>query len=224
MLVDVITIFPGMIAPIMREGVVGKALESGVLSLRITNLRDFCTDRHRITDDYPFGGGPGLLMKPEPIFRAIKYLKDGHEEAITILTTPQGERFDQQLAEKLSKKIHLIVFCGRYRGLDERAKEKLFDMEVSIGEYVLSGGELAALVMLDAISRLLPGTLGNKDSIREETFSQGLLDSPQYTRPREYEGMSVPEVLLNGDHAAIELWRKQMALSATRKHRPDLLD
>jgi tRNA (guanine37-N1)-methyltransferase len=223
-LVDVITIFPGMIAPIMREGVVGKALESGVLNLRITDLRDFCTDRHRITDDYPFGGGPGLLMKPEPIFRAINHLKDGHEEAITILTTPQGERFDQQMAEKLSKKLHLIVFCGRYRGVDERAKEKLFDMEVSIGEYVLSGGELAALVMLDAISRLLPGTLGNKDSIREETFSQGLLDSPQYTRPREYEGMSVPEVLLNGDHAAIELWRKQMALSSTRKHRPDLLD
>jgi tRNA (guanine37-N1)-methyltransferase len=224
MLIEVITIFPGMFASVMTSGVTGKAQERGILNLRAVNLRDFCTDRHRVTDDYPFGGGAGLVMKPEPVFRAMEHLRAGHPEALGILTSPRGERFTQEMARELAARQHLIFLCGRYRGVDERARENLFDREVSLGDYVLSGGELAAMVMIDVIARLLPGTLGNADSLEEESFSPTLLDSPQYTRPQEFEGMSVPEVLVSGDHKEIELWRRQQALKATRKHRPDLLD
>jgi tRNA (guanine37-N1)-methyltransferase len=224
MLIEVITIFPGMFASVMTSGVTGKAQERGILNLRAVNLRDFCTDRHRVTDDYPFGGGAGLVMKPEPVFRAMAHLRVGHPEALGILTGPQGERFTQEMAREFAVRQHLIFLCGRYRGVDERARENLFDREVSLGDYVLSGGELAAMVMIDVIARLLPGTLGNADSLDEESFSPTLLDSPQYTRPQDYESMSVPEVLVSGDHKEIELWRRQQALQATRKHRPDLLD
>jgi tRNA (guanine37-N1)-methyltransferase len=224
MLIEVITIFPGMFARVMTSGVIGKAQERGILNLRAVNLRDYCIDRHRVTDDYPFGGGAGLVMKPEPVFRAMAHLRHGHPEAISILPSPQGKRFTQEMAQELATRQHLIFLCGRYRGVDERAREKLFDREVSLGDYVLSGGELAAMVMIDVITRLLPGTLGNTDSLEEESFNSTLLDSPQYTRPQDYEGMIVPEVLVSGDHKEIELWRRQKALEATRKHRPDLLD
>lgn len=224
MLIEVITIFPGMFASVMTQGVIGKAQERGILNLRAINLRDYCTDRHRVTDDYPFGGGAGLVMKPEPVFRAMAHLRHDHPEAVSILTSPQGERFTQEMAREFATRQHLIFLCGRYRGVDERARQKLFDREVSLGDYVLSGGELAAMVMIEVITRLLPGTLGNTDSLEEESFSPALLDSPQYTRPQDYEGMTVPEVLTSGDHKEIELWRRQKALEATRKHRPDLLD
>jgi len=221
-LIDVITIFPAMFVPLMQSGVIGKAWESGIIELRAINLRDFCTDRHRVTDDYPFGGGPGLVMKPEPIFRAVRHLKKDHPQAFCILTAPGGARFDQAMAMELAQKPHLIIFCGRYRGVDERAKS-LFDREVSIGDYILTGGEPAVLVMVDAIVRLLPGALGNADSLSQEAFAEGMLDSPQYTRPRVVEGMEVPEVLLSGDHQAIARWREEMARQATEQRRPDLL-
>jgi tRNA (guanine37-N1)-methyltransferase len=200
-----------------------KALDRGLIRVRVQNLRDFAEDRHRMTDDYPYGGGSGMVMKPEPIIRAVEAVKTAHPDAKSILLTPQGERFHQGLAKELSEHKHWILICGRYEGLDERVRLAAVDREISIGDYVLTGGEIPALVFIDAVSRYLPGFLGCKQSVEEDSFAQGLLEYPQYTRPPIFRGLAVPEVLLSGDHARIASWRRRESLRRTFLRRPDLL-
>lgn len=222
--IDVLTIFPGMFAGPLGESMLRRAQERGLVEIRVHDLRQFATDRHRTTDDYPFGGGPGMVMKPEPVFRAVEHLTAGQDEpARVILLSPQGRRFDQALAWELSRERHLILICGRYEGVDERVRLGLATDEISIGDYVLTGGELPAMVIIDAVVRLLPGVLGDQRSPREESFSDGLLEGPHYTRPREFRGMAVPEVLLSGHHGQIRRWRRKEALRRTLERRPDLL-
>lgn len=199
-----------------------RAQESKIVDLRIHNLRDWTTDKHHIVDDTPFGGGQGMVMKPEPIFAAVEELKT--QQSKIILMSPAGKRFDQAMATDLSKDSHLIVICGHYEGVDHRVIEHLVDIEISIGDYVLTNGAIAAVVLVDAIVRLLPGVLGHEHSAIDDSFSAGLLEGPQYTRPAEFRGWKVPEVLLSGNHAEIEKWRKDEALKRTRENRPDLLD
>jgi len=198
-----------------------RAQESGVIVLRIHNLRDWTTDKHHVVDDAPFGGGQGMVMKPEPIFAAIESLR--RADSITVLMTPQGKRFDQTLADQMSKKKHLIVLCGHYEGIDHRVVEHLADTEVSIDDYVLTNGAIAAVVFVDAVVRLIPSVLGHERSAVDDSFRSGLLEAPQYTRPAEFRGWKVPEVLLSGNHAQIAAWRKEQALRRTRQNRPDLL-
>ena len=222
---DILTLFPDIINAYLNEGILKRAQRQGLLEVRVYNIRDFTTDKHRTVDDYPFGGGPGMVMKPEPLFRAIESLKEDGESRRVILLSPQGRQFNQTLAEELSREERRIVFiCGRYEGVDERVRIALVDEEISIGDYVLTGGELAALVIIDASARLIPGVLGCDKSMEEESFSWGLLDYPHYTRPREFRGLKVPEVLLSGNHRQIWLWRRKEALRKTLKMRPDLLE
>jgi len=199
-----------------------RAQEKGIIDVRIHNLRDWTTDKHRIVDDAPFGGGQGMVMKPEPIFAAVEQLKT--QQSKIILMSPGGRRLDQKLATELSPESHLIVICGHYEGVDERVIEHLVDLEISIGDYVLTNGAIAAVVLVDAVVRLLPGVLGHAHSAADDSFSAGILEGPQYTRPAEFRGWKVPEVLLSGNHAEIAKWQKEQALKRTKQNRPDLLD
>jgi tRNA (guanine37-N1)-methyltransferase len=221
MKIDVLTLFPGMFAGPLDESIVRRARDTGRLSLQIHNLRDYTHDRHRTVDDKPFGGGPGMLLKPEPVFEAVEHLAD--EQTRVILLTPAGRRFNQALARELAQAEHLLLVCGSYEGFDERIREALADDELSIGDFVLTNGALPAMVVVDAVVRLLPGVLGDDESAREESFSQDGLEYPQYTRPAEFRGMKVPEVLLSGHHAEIAKWRAQQARRRTETRRPDLL-
>ena len=198
-----------------------RAQENGALELRIHNLRDWTTDKHHVVDDAPFGGGQGMVMKPEPIFAAVESLR--RPNSVTILMTPQGKRFDQTLANEMSKQQHLVVLCGHYEGIDHRVVEHLANAEISIGDYVLTNGAIAAVVFVDAVVRLIPGVLGDDQSAIDDSFRGGLLEAPQYTRPAEFRGWTVPEVLLSGNHAQIATWRKEKAVRRTRENRPDLL-
>ena len=222
MKIDVLTLFPGMFPGPLDESIIKRACESGRLRLGIHDLRDFTHDRHRTVDDRPFGGGPGMLIKPEPVFEAVEDLRD--EKTRVILTSPAGRPFRQQIARELAAEEHLLLVCGSYEGFDERVRERLADDEISIGDYVLTNGALPAMVVIDAVARLLPGVLGDDESSQDESFSGCLLEYPQYTRPAEFRGMNVPEVLLSGDHAAIEKWRREQATVQTRQRRPDLLE
>ena len=199
----------------------GRAQETRVLDLQIHNLRDWTSDRHHIVDDAPFGGGPGMVMKPEPIFAAVESLQT--EASTVVLMTPQGRRFDQSMAQEFSTRKHLIIICGHYEGVDHRIIEQLVNVEISIGDYVLTNGAIAAVVFVDAIVRLLPGVLGHEQSASDDSFAGGLLEGPQYTRPAEFRGWKVPEILLSGHHAEIAAWRKREAEQRTRQNRPDLL-
>jgi tRNA (guanine37-N1)-methyltransferase len=219
---DVVTIFPEFFDSPLRQGLLARAHDRGVLTVQVHDLRRFASDRHRTVDDEPFGGGPGMVMKPEPWFAAVESLPRW-EAARRILLTPAGRRLDQKLVEELARSEHLVLMCGRYEGVDERVAEGLATDEISIGDYVLGGGEAAALVVIDAVARLVPGVVGEPASIMEESFTSGTLDYPHYTRPAEYRGMRVPDVLLSGDHKAIADWRKRRALERTRERRPDLL-
>ena len=198
-----------------------RAQENGIVHLHIYDLRDWTTDKHHVIDDAPFGGGPGMVMKPEPIFAAVESLRN--EKSTVVLMTPQGERLTQTAAEKFAGSEHLVVICGHYEGIDHRVIEHLVDAEISIGDYVLTNGAIAAVVLVDATVRLLPGVLGDEQSAAEDSFSAGLLEAPQYTRPAEFRGWKVPEILLSGNHAEIAAWRKNEALRRTRENRPDLL-
>lgn len=222
---DIVSIFPGMVKAPLADGVVGRAIGRGALDVLVHDLRDFTTDRHRVVDDMPFGGGPGMVMKPEPFFAAVDRIRRarGTPEAI-VLTSPDGERFTHRDAVRLAALAHVVLLCGRYEGVDERVREHLATESLSIGDYVLSGGELPALVMLDAIARLVPGVVGDEQSVARDSFVGGLLDYPQYTRPAVFEGHEVPAVLLSGHHAAIARWRRREALARTLARRPDLLD
>lgn len=221
MLVDIVTIFPEMFSSPFSAGTVRRAVEAGALSLTVHNLRDFTHDRHRTVDDSPFGGGAGMVFKPEPLFEAVESLR--REDSWVVLLSPQGELLRQPLVQQLAVRPHLILLCGRYEGVDERAREHLVDQEISIGDYLLSGGELAAIVVVEAVARLLPGVLGSPDSLKEESLTWGLLEYPHYTRPASFRGWAVPPVLLSGNHALIARWRREQALRRTRQRRPDLL-
>lgn len=225
MTIDIVTIFPAMVEAALSEGVVAKARERNLVDIRARDLRAFTGDRHRTTDDVPYGGGPGMVMKPEPIFRAVEAIaaERGRPDAV-VLMTPQGRLFTHREAERLSRCERVIVICGRYEGVDERVSEALVTDELSIGDYVLTGGELPALVVVDAVVRLRPGVVGDQASVEGDSFVRGLLDHPHYTRPAEMRGMAVPGVLLSGHHAEIDRWRRQQRLRRTRIRRPDLLD
>jgi tRNA (guanine37-N1)-methyltransferase len=223
MIFDILTIFPEIFRSPLSESLMKKALDRGIIQVRVWNLRDFTGDKHRTTDDYPYGGGAGMVMKAEPVFRAVEEIKGKNPEARTVLLTPQGERFHQGLAQELSEQKHWILICGRYEGLDERVRLGAVDREISIGDYILNGGEIPALVFLEVISRFVPGFLGSEQSVEEESFSDGLLEYPQYTRPPVFRGMEVPEVLLSGNHAEIKRWRRKESLKRTHRRRPDLL-
>ena len=221
MRVDILTLFPDICRAPLSESMMKRAQESRALELRIHNLRDWTTDKHRMADDSPFGGGQGMVMKPEPVFAAVESLRD--DASTVVLMTPQGRTFNQSLAFEFSRREHLIVICGHYEGIDHRVTEHLVEAEISIGDYVLTNGAIAAVVLVDAVARLLPGVLGHEGSAANDSFSEGLLEGPQYTRPAEFRGWRVPEVLLSGNHAQIAAWRKEQALERTRKNRPDLL-
>lgn len=222
---DIVTIFPGMVAAPLAEGIVGRAIERGLLDVGIHDLRDFTTDRHRVVDDVPFGGGPGMVLKPEPLFRSVERIRAerGAPGAI-VLTSPDGPKLTHKTAERLRDTGHVVILCGRYEGVDERVRRHLATEEISIGDYVLSGGELPALVIIDAVARLVPGVVGDEQSVARDSFANGLLDFPQYTRPADYEGMTVPPVLVSGHHGEIEKWRRREALARTLERRPDLLE
>jgi tRNA (guanine37-N1)-methyltransferase len=246
---DIVTIFPKMLEGPLSEGIVARAIAKGLLDVRVHDLRDFTSDRHRVVDDMPFGGGPGMVLKPEPLFAAVEAIvaqrraetdasgrspgdvsagasakAEGRRRAI-VLTSPDGERLTHDVATRLSALDHVVILCGRYEGVDERVREHLATETISIGDYVVSGGELPALVVVDAVARLVPGVVGDDSSVAGDSFARGgLLDFPQYTRPAEFRGMRVPDVLLSGHHAEIEKWRWEQALERTRRHRPDLLD
>jgi tRNA (guanine37-N1)-methyltransferase len=222
MKIDVLTLFPGMFTGPLDESIVQRARVSGRLSLGIHNLRDYTHDRHRTVDDRPFGGGPGMLLKPEPIFEAVEALSG--PETHVVLMSPAGRRFSQAIAGQLAAKTHLLLICGSYEGVDERVRQALVHDDLSIGDYVLTNGALPAMVIVDVVSRLIPGVLGDDESALEESFSQGLLEYPHYTRPAEFRGMQVPEVLLSGHHAEIEKWRAEQSRERTRRWRPDLTD
>jgi tRNA (guanine37-N1)-methyltransferase len=221
---DIVTIFPAMVAQPLAAGILGRAIDDGVIDVKVHDLRDFTTDRHRVVDDQPYGGGPGMVLKPEPIFRALDAIEAGRGAPLTvIMTSPQGTPFTQDVARRLSAARHIVLLCGRYEGFADRVRVRVSE-ELSIGDYVLTGGELPALVVLDAVARLVPGVVGDEQSVVEDSFSRGLLDFPHYTRPAEFETLRVPDVLLSGNHAEIRRWRKREALARTLARRPDLLD
>jgi tRNA (guanine37-N1)-methyltransferase len=222
MIFEILTIFPGMFSSPMEESIVGKAHDRGLIEVRVHNVRDFAVDRHQMTDDRPFGGGEGMVMKPEPIVSALRAITDTGPPARIVLLNPQGRLFNQEIARELSRLERLILVCGRYEGVDERVAEYFTDDQISIGDYVLTGGELAAMVVVDALTRLLPGALGNEGSAFSDSFSQPILEHPQYTRPQNFEGMGVPAVLLCGNHESIRRWRRGQALLRTSIRRPDL--
>jgi tRNA (guanine37-N1)-methyltransferase len=221
--IDLVTIFPRMCDGPLGEGIVRRAIDSGLVDVRVHDLRDYTADRHRSVDDVSYGGGPGMVFKPEPLFKAVEGIKAGGAVDAVILTSPQGRRFTQREAERLAALGHIVVLCGRYEGVDDRVREALATDVLSIGDYVLSGGELAALVIVDAVVRLQPGAVGDEESVEVDSFSRGLLDYPHYTRPAEFRGWRVPDVLLSGNHAEIRRWRKREALVRTLALRPDLL-
>jgi tRNA (guanine37-N1)-methyltransferase len=224
---DIFTLFPGIFESPLQESILKRAIETGLLEVQLYNIRDYTTDKHHITDDYPYGGGGGMVMKPEPVFAAVESalgIRDQTSEIPIILLTPQGRLFNQDIAWELSKHDQVALICGRYEGFDERIRERLATDEVSIGDYVLTGGELAALVILDAVIRLRPGVLGDPGGPIDDSHSTGLLEYPHYTRPPEFRGWQVPEVLLSGDHGKVERWRREQALLRTWRRRPDLLE
>jgi tRNA (guanine37-N1)-methyltransferase len=220
---DVITLFPGIFQGPLQESLLSKALEKGLLSIEVHNLRDWCHDKHKTADDSPYGGGPGMVMKPAPLFEAIEAVKKLRKKPKVVFLSPKGRVFTQGIAKELAKEEELILLCGRYEGIDERVRETLVDEEISIGDYVLNGGELPALVLIETVSRLIPGVVGDEQSVIQDSFYAGLLDHPHYTRPAEFRGMKVPEVLLNGNHQEVAKWRRKMALLDTLRLRPDLL-
>ncbi|UCH86188.1 MAG: tRNA (guanosine(37)-N1)-methyltransferase TrmD [Dehalococcoidia bacterium] len=224
MRIDILTIFPGMFSGPFEESIVKRAVEKGLVQIFLHDIRDYASDKHRTVDDYPFGGGQGMLMKPEPLFAAVEDVQgQAAERGPIVLLTPQGRLFDQEVAVELARQDRLIVICGHYEGVDARVHEHLATDEISIGDYVLSGGELAAMVVVDAVVRQIPGALGSPLSSGDDSFAQGLLEHPQYTRPAEFRGMSVPEVLLSGNHGEIARWRRRQSLLRTAQNRPDLL-
>jgi tRNA (guanine37-N1)-methyltransferase len=229
--IDIVTIFPKMVQAPLAEGIVARAIARGVIDVGVHDLRDFTTDRHRVVDDVPFGGGPGMVLKPEPLFTAVERIRaqrgiaqESRERHGVVLTSPDGEPLTHVVAERLSRLEHLVVLCGRYEGVDERVRTYLATDTISIGDYVLSGGELPALVIVDAVARFVPGVVGDEASVSGDSFSRGLLDFPQYTRPADFRGHAVPPVLLSGHHGEIEKWRRRQALERTLEWRPDLLD
>jgi len=219
---DIITIFPEMCKPIVNESIMRRAQEKKKVEVRVHDLREYTKDKHKKVDDRPFGGGPGMVMTPQPIFDAVKKIK-GRRQAKVILTCPTGKPLTQALAKKLAKNKNLIIICGHYEGIDERVRTKLVDESISIGDYVLTGGELPALVLVDCLTRLVPGVLGKEDSLVDESFEHNLLEYPQYTRPENFRGIKVPSVLLSGHHKEVKEWRKAQAVAITKKNRPDLL-
>jgi tRNA (guanine37-N1)-methyltransferase len=241
--IDILTLFPDICRAPLGESIMKRAQENGIIDLRIHNLRDWTTDKHHIVDDAPFGGGQGMVMKPEPIFAAVEELRGAKEKTASaqrptlevqqskiengkskvIVMSPAGRRFDQQMATELSRESHLVIVCGHYEGVDHRVIEHLVDLEISIGDYVLTNGAIAAVVFVDAIVRLLPGALGHEQSAADDSFKDGLLEAPQYTRPAEFRGWKVPQVLVSGNHAEIAKWREEQAMKRTRENRPDLL-
>jgi tRNA (guanine37-N1)-methyltransferase len=223
MIFDILTIFPGMVAGPIEESIIGKAIERKLIEVRIVNIRDYATDSHRTTDDRPFGGGSGMVMKPGPLAAAIDSVRQADPSAKVILLSPQGRLFKQEVAFELSGQNHICLVCGRYEGVDERIRDHYVDDEISVGDFVLTGGELPALVILDAVARLVPGVLGSNESISEESFIGGLLEYPHYTRPEIFENHRVPDILLSGNHGAIRRWRRQQSLIRTWQRRPDLL-
>ena len=243
MRIDIVTLFPEICRAPLNESMMKRAQEKGIVDVHIHNLRDWTTDKHHVADDAPFGGGQGMVMKPEPIFAAVEDLRDmtqktsnaqhptpniqqskiENQKSKIILMSPAGRRFDQQIARQLSQESHLIIVCGHYEGVDHRVIEHLVHLEVSIGDYVLTNGAIAAVVVVDAIVRLLPGALGHEQSAVDDSFNRGLLEAPQYTRPAEFRGWKVPQVLLSGNHAETDKWRKEQAIKRTRENRPDLL-
>lgn len=224
MTLDIITIFPAMVEALLAEGVIGRARQRGVIDAKVRDLRDFTADRHRQVDDVPYGGGPGMVMKPEPMFAAVETVQAERGPASVLLMSPQGRVLNDRMARRLSRLDRIIVICGRYEGVDERVSESLVTEEISIGDYVLTGGELPALVLVDAVVRLLPTVVGDSASVEADSFARGWLDHPHYTRPAEFRGMAVPDVLLSGHHAAIEQWRRRIAIERTVRRRPDLVD
>ena len=226
MKIDVVTIFPALFEPFRTTALCGAAVRDGIVELAVHDLRDWTSDRHRTVDDTPYGGGPGMVLRPEPLVAAIEELagpKGAGRKALVLLLSPQGRRFEQGLARELSRAPHLVLVCGRYEGVDQRAIELAVDREVSIGDYVLAGGEVPALVVIEAVTRLLPGVMGNPASAESESFQAGLLEGPQYTRPASFRELDVPEVLRSGDHQAIARWRAERARTKTKERRPDLL-
>ncbi len=222
---DVLTLFPEVINAYLNESILKRAQENNILEVKTYNFRDFEEGRHKSVDDAPYGGGPGMVIKPEPLFKAIDFIRQDGEQRRIILLSPQGKPFDQSTAKEFSKeKKRLVFICGRYEGIDERVRISLVDEEISIGDYVLTGGELAALAIIDASARLVKGAVGDERSVEEESFSWGLLDYPHYTRPREFRGLTVPEVLVSGNHKEIWRWRRKQALKQTIEKRPDLFD
>jgi tRNA (guanine37-N1)-methyltransferase len=219
--IDILTIFPGIFEGPLRQSLLGKAIAAGLVDVRVHDIRDHAADRHRQTDDEPFGGGPGMVMKAEPVFRAVESMGEGSKRIL--LLSPAGRRLDQGMARDLSGEPWLVLICGRYEGVDERVVEGLPAEEVSIGDYVLAGGELPALVLVEAVTRLVPGVVGKEQSLAAESFQDGLLDHPHYTRPKEFRGLRVPDELVSGDHARIAEWRRRAAQAKTRRNRPDLL-
>jgi tRNA (guanine37-N1)-methyltransferase len=220
---DILTIFPEMFSSPLNFSLIKKAQEKGLLNINLHDIRNWAHDKHKMTDDSPYGGGCGMVMKVEPVEKALAAIKDRETQSQVILMTPQGRPLTQKIVTELSEKKQLIIFCGRYEGVDERISTNLVDREISIGDYILTGGELPALVLIDAVSRLIPGVLGNAQSTDNESFSHGLLEYPQYTRPAIYKGWSVPDVLISGNHAEIELWRRRESIRRTYRRRPDLL-
>lgn len=220
---DVLTLFPELFSSFLKETILGRAVKAGLVDIRLVNIRSFARGRHLVTDDSPFGGGEGMVMKPGPISRALDSVDRTKDRSLVLLLTPQGRTFDQPLAWDLSRMEQLILICGRYEGVDERIRSKGVDMELSIGDYVLSGGETAAMVVIEAVSRLVPGVLGGEKSSQEDSFEEGLLEYPQYTRPRVFKNQEVPEILLSGDHEKIRVWRRTESLKRTLERRPDLL-
>jgi tRNA (guanine37-N1)-methyltransferase len=219
--VDILTLFPDICRAPLGASIMKRAQEKGIVELRIHNLRAWTSDKHHIVDDAPFGGGQGMVMKPEPIFAAVEDLRN--QSSKVLLMSPTGHRFDQQTATQLSHERHLIIICGHYEGVDQRVIEHLVNLEISIGDYVLTNGAIAAVVLVDAVVRLLPDALGHEQSAVDDSFNHGLLEAPQYTRPAEFRGWKVPQVLLSGNHAEIAKWRKEQAIKRTRENRPDLL-
>ena len=225
MRIDVLTLFPEMFDGPLKASILGRAVESGLVEIVLHNIRDHAMDKHHIVDDYPFGGGPGMVMKPEPLFAAVEAVSALHPaKARVILLTPQGRLLSQSIGDELSRQERLILICGHYEGVDERVREHLVDDEISIGDYVLSGGELPAMVLIDVVVRRLPGVLGSEESLAEESHDKGLLEYPQYTRPAEFRGWEVPDVLLSGHHAQIAAWRRRQSVLRTARRRPDLLE
>jgi len=218
------SLFPELFSSFLKETILGRAVKAGLVDIRLVNIRSFARGRHLVADDRPFGGGEGMVMKPGPISRALESVDRTKDRSLVLLLTPQGRTFDQPLAWDLSRMEQLILICGRYEGVDERIRTTCVDMELSIGDYVLSGGEMAAMVVMDAVSRLVPGVLGGEKSAQEDSFEDGLLEYPQYTRPRVFKNQEVPEILLSGDHEKIRVWRRTESLKRTLERRPDLLE